>query len=236
MTNVSAPEPPVDGVGARPAGERIVAAESGDRIFLGGSRDRVVARRSGERTGYVGDGDRDVLGVGIGAVGDLHLHVVDIVAAGVGRDLEVGRGDEGERAGRGVDGELGGVGAADDRVGQGGAGIGVGRRDRRDGGAVLRDVDRCGRAAAVRRDDRGIVVDVGDGDGDVLGVGVGCRRRPAPGRRRRCCRRHRSGSRRRAPRRRSSAPVLALMANLAASAPPTMRVGQRWRRHRRRSP
>ena len=49
----------------------------------------------------------------IGAVGDLHLDVVDIVAAGVGRGLEVGSRDEAQRAGRGVDGELGGVGAAD---------------------------------------------------------------------------------------------------------------------------
>ena len=37
-----------------------------------------------------GDGDGDVLDVGIGAVRDLHLHVVDVVAAGVGGSLGVG--------------------------------------------------------------------------------------------------------------------------------------------------
>ena len=62
----------------------------------------------------VGDRDGDGLGVGQGAVGDLHRDVVDIVAAGIGRALGVRRGDEGQRAGGGVDGELGGIGAADD--------------------------------------------------------------------------------------------------------------------------
>ena len=39
----------------------------------------------------VGDGDGDGLGVGQGAVGDLDHDIVDIVAAGVGRRLEVRR-------------------------------------------------------------------------------------------------------------------------------------------------
>ena len=127
----------------------------------------------------VGDRDRDGLGVGQGAVGDLHRDVVDVVAAGIGRGLEVGGRDEGQHAGAGVDRELGGIGAADDRIGQGRAGIGVGRGDRGDRGGVLGDVDRRGGAAAVRGDDRGVVVDVGDRDGDGLGVGAACRRRPA---------------------------------------------------------
>src|SRR5207247_1565838 len=106
-----------------------------------------------------------------GSVRNLHGDVVDVVAAGIGRALVVGCGREGERAGRAVDGELGGIGAADDRIGQCRSGIEIGGRDRGDGGRVLGDVDRGGGTGTVRGDDRGVVVDVGDRDGDRLGVG-----------------------------------------------------------------
>ena len=120
----------------------------------------------------VADGDGDRLAVGVGAVGDLHHHVVDVVAAGIGGRFVIGRRDEGQRAGRGIDAELGGIGAAGDGVSQRRAGIGVARGHRGDGGGVLGDVDRGIGAAAIRGDHRGIVVDVGDGDGDGLAVGV----------------------------------------------------------------
>ncbi len=147
----------------------------GGRVFrdVHGGRGAAAVRRDGRRIVVdVGDGDGDVLGIGVGAVGHLHLHVVDVVGAGIGRDFGVGCGDEGQHAGGGIDGELGGVGAARDRISQDSAGVRVGRRNRRDGRRVLRDVDGCGGTAAVRRDRRGIVVDAGDGDGDVLRVGV----------------------------------------------------------------
>jgi hypothetical protein len=49
-------------------------------------------------------------------VGDLHLHVVDVVRVRVGRRLVVRRRDEAQRPGARVDREARRVGAADDRV------------------------------------------------------------------------------------------------------------------------
>ena len=133
-----------DRVGQRRAGIGVGRRHRGDggRVLRDGDRSRGAAAVRGDRRRIVvdvGDGDGDVLGVGVGAVGDLHGHVVDVVGAGVGRGLEVGGRDEGQHAGRGVDREQRGVRAARDRVGQRRAGIGVGRRHRGDGGRVLRD-------------------------------------------------------------------------------------------------
>ena len=116
---------------------------------------------------------------------------------------------------------LAGVGAAGDGVGQRRTGIGVGRRDCRDGGAVLRHIDRSRRTAAVRGDDRDIVVEVGDGDGDVLDVRIAAVGdlyldvvdvvAASVG-----------GASVSGADTKDSAPLEALIANLAASAPPTM--------------
>src|SRR4051812_45426119 len=60
----------------------------------------------------VGDGDGNRLGVGQGAVGDLHGDVIDVVATGVGRILVIGRRNKRQGTGRGIDRELGGIRAA----------------------------------------------------------------------------------------------------------------------------
>ena len=102
MVNLAASAPPTDRVGQRGAGIGVGGGDGGDRGGVlghvdGGGRTAAVGGDDRGIVVDVGDGDRDVLGVGIGAVGDLHLDVVDVVAAGVGGGLEVRRGDEAQR-------------------------------------------------------------------------------------------------------------------------------------------
>ncbi|MEZ5728589.1 MAG: hypothetical protein R3E48_11595 [Burkholderiaceae bacterium] len=116
----------------------------------------------------------DGLGVGAArAIVGLDRDVVDVVGASIGRRFIVRGGQEAQRAGHAVNGEQRGIGAADDAVvhrlrRQ----VGVGGDHGGHGGGVLGDVDRCTRAAAVRGDDRVVVVDRGDRDADRLGLGA----------------------------------------------------------------
>ena len=96
--------------------------------------------------------------------------------------------------------------------------VGVGRRHRGHRRGVLGDVDRGGGAAAVGGDDRGIVVDVGDGDRDRLRVGEAAVGGLTTSRRRRCCRRRRSGASKSGAETKVSAPVVALMVNACVGA------------------
>ena len=73
----------------------------------------------------VGDGDAQVERRGQAAVADAELDVIDVVAVGIARQVEIGRGVEGQRAGA-AERELAGVGAARDRIGQRVA-LGIGR-------------------------------------------------------------------------------------------------------------
>ncbi len=127
-------------------------------------------RLADERRGLVdvGDGDRERLRVGEGAVAGRDRDFVDVVVVGIGRRLVIGRGDESERAGLRIDREQRGVGAAGDGVERGVA-FGVGRHDSSHRGGILGHRDRGGRAAAVRGD-RGRFVGIGEGDRQGLGV------------------------------------------------------------------
>ena len=143
-----------------------------------------IARDRGDDGRFIDVGDVDGQRPcrGVGAVGDLHGHLIGVVAVGVGRVLVIGRGPERQRAGRRVDLEQARIGTARDRPAQRRARVGVARRQRRNRRAVLRD--GIGRA---RRDHRRLV-DVADIEGQRLRlrqpVRVGHRQREAA--RRRC--------------------------------------------------
>ena len=135
-----------------------------DGIGVGGGLGE-VGRGVRDGDADVGDRDRDVLGVGRGAVGGLDREVV----AGGRLEVEVVRVVDGDRAGVRIDGEwqvavLVPVGVAGgDRPGE--ALVVAGRGDGDDGIGVGGGLGEVRRGV---RDGRG---DVGDRDGDDLGVG-----------------------------------------------------------------
>ncbi len=113
---------------------RIRRAEFGrdvDRRRRAGGGGEIVdigARRQNRRLVLrpVGDGDIDELGHHGGPVADL----IDIVAVGIGRGLEIGRGDEAQGTGRRVDGEFGAVRALSaQRIAERRGVVAVGRGD-----------------------------------------------------------------------------------------------------------
>ena len=137
-------------------------------------RDRGIRQRGRRRRLVdVGHRHRDQLCRGQRAVADLHEHFVDVVAADVGRHLEVGRRREGKRTGRRVDRETGHVGPTDDCVGQHRPGVDVGTDHIQHRGLVLSD-GLLGVAI-----DRGGLVDVGDVQRECSRGGVALRSRIA---------------------------------------------------------
>ena len=160
---------PVGVAGGDRPGEAIVIAGRGDgddRGAVGGALCEVGGSVRDGR-GDVGDRDGDDLGVGGRAVGGLDREVV----AGGRLEVEVVRVVDGDRARARVDGErqvavLVPVGVAGgDRPGE--ALVVAGRGDGDDRGAVGGALGEVRRGV---RDGRG---DVGDRDGDDLGVGLG---------------------------------------------------------------
>ena len=80
------------------ADERIIAGKPADRIFLARSNERVVAGIADNGARHVRHRDRNVLRCRAAvAVGDRNGDIVDVVAAGIGRGLEVGRRLEAQR-------------------------------------------------------------------------------------------------------------------------------------------
>ncbi|MEZ5728590.1 MAG: hypothetical protein R3E48_11600 [Burkholderiaceae bacterium] len=132
--------------------------------------------RSDDRIVVVDRGDRHADRLGVGAaepVVGLDGDVVDVVGASIGRRFIVRGGQEAQRPGNAIDGEQRRVRTPNDAVvhrlrGQ----VGVGGRDGGHGRGVLGHVERGRSAAAVRSDDRVVVVDRRDRHADGLGVGA----------------------------------------------------------------
>ena len=137
----------------------------------------VVRDRTGRIIG-IGDGDRDVLGRGVaGVVADGDRHDVVVIAGGaaeIGRALEIRCFDE-TQVTAGIDAEEVAIGGAAGTSRksveeQSVTGIGIGGGDRRHRRGVLGHVQRCRCSTAVAGDERIVIVNRRNGDGDILRV------------------------------------------------------------------